>query len=186
MEAGVSLSFGHILPFLISWPDPLDIRCTSFICKLFTFHSSPLTLLSHYWNQNLTGMVFWRSSTKIPHFFFIWQKHGRHTFLHLIGQYTKNLGVVMVWQFDLQLPVQSVPITTKIVSLNAIHGEVYLIQLYVIKFFNDLLQVCGVLRVLRLPPPIIHDCHDITEILLKVALNTMTPKNYLLWNYFAN
>ena len=89
---------------------------------------------------------------------------------------------MMVWQFDLQLhvPVQSVPITTKVVSLNFIHGEVYLIQLYVIKFFNDLLQVCGVLRVLQLPPPIIHYCHDITEILLKEALNTMTPKNVFL------
>jgi len=33
---------------------------------------------------------------------------------------------------DLQLPMQSVPITTKVVSLNSTHGEVYLIQLYVI------------------------------------------------------
>jgi hypothetical protein len=29
---------------------------------------------------------------------------------------------------DLQLPVQSVPITTKVVSLNPVHGEVYSIQ----------------------------------------------------------
>ena len=29
---------------------------------------------------------------------------------------------------DLQLPVQSVPITTKVVSLNPAHGEVYSIQ----------------------------------------------------------
>jgi hypothetical protein len=32
---------------------------------------------------------------------------------------------------DLQLPVQSVPITTKVVSLNPIHGNVYSIQHYV-------------------------------------------------------
>ena len=39
----------------------------------------------------------------------------------------------------LQLPVQSVPITTKVVSLNpACGGEVYSIQHYVIKFVNDL------------------------------------------------
>jgi len=33
--------------------------------------------------------------------------------------------VVIVQQLDFQLPVQSVPITTEVVSLNPIHGEVY-------------------------------------------------------------
>jgi hypothetical protein len=42
-----------------------------------------------------------------------------------------------------QLPVQSVPITTKIVSSNPVHGEMYSIQYYVIKFVNDLRQVGG-------------------------------------------
>jgi hypothetical protein len=32
--------------------------------------------------------------------------------------------------------VQSVPITTNVVSLNPAHGEVYSIQLYVIKFYQ--------------------------------------------------
>ena len=45
--------------------------------------------------------------------------------------------------------------------------------MYVIKFDNDLWQVGGFLRVLWFPPPIKHR-HDITEILLKVALNTLT------------
>jgi hypothetical protein len=36
---------------------------------------------------------------------------------------------------------------------------------------NDLRQVGGFLRVLRFPPPIKTDRHDIPEILLKVALN---------------
>ena len=36
------------------------------------------------------------------------------------------------------------PITTKVVCSNLIHGEVYLI-LYVIKFTSDLWQVCGFL-----------------------------------------
>jgi len=35
---------------------------------------------------------------------------------------------------QLYLPVQSVPITTKVVSLNPAHGVVYLIQQYVTKF----------------------------------------------------
>jgi hypothetical protein len=38
---------------------------------------------------------------------------------------------VIAWEFDLQLPVQSVPITTKVASFNPIHGEVYSIQHYV-------------------------------------------------------
>jgi hypothetical protein len=55
---------------------------------------------------------------------------------------------------DLQLPVQSVTITTKVMSLNHIHGEVNSIQNYVIKFVSDLRQVSGFPRVLRFPPPI--------------------------------
>ena len=65
--------------------------------------------------------------------------------------------------------VQSVPITTKIVSLNPAQGAVYSIPLYVIKFVSDFLQVRGFLRVFQFP-----DCNDIIEILLKVALSTLT------------
>jgi hypothetical protein len=36
--------------------------------------------------------------------------------------------VVIVWKLDLQLHVQSVPITTNIVSSNPAHGEVYNIK----------------------------------------------------------
>ena len=72
--------------------------------------------------------------------------------------------------------MQSVPNTTKIVSLNPAHGEVYWIQRYVIKFVSDLRQGGGFLWLLQFPPLIklIRDCHDKTEILLKVALNTIT------------
>ena len=66
-------------------------------------------------------------------------------------------GAVMsvnVWQLDLQLPVQSVPITTKVVSSRPVHGEVYQIQHYVINFVSDLRQVGGFLLILRFPPPI--------------------------------
>ena len=52
----------------------------------------------------------------------------------------------------LQLPLQAVPITTKVVSLNPIHGEVPSIQHYVIKFVNDLRQVSGFFRVLQFRP----------------------------------
>ena len=53
---------------------------------------------------------------------------------------------------DLQLPMQSVPITTDVVSLNLDPGRG--IQHYVIKFVSDLRQVGGFFRVLRFLPPI--------------------------------
>jgi hypothetical protein len=49
--------------------------------------------------------------------------------------------VVIVWCLNLQLPVQSLPITTKVVSLNPVNGKVYLIQHYAIKFVGDLTKV---------------------------------------------
>ena len=57
--------------------------------------------------------------------------------------------------------------------------EVYSIHHYVIKFVSDLRQVGGFLRVLRFPPPVSNkiDRHDITEIVLKVALNTINQPN---------
>jgi hypothetical protein len=54
----------------------------------------------------------------------------------------------------LQLSVQSVTVTTTVESLNTIHGEVYPIQHYAIKFVSYLRQVGGFLRVIRFPPPI--------------------------------
>ena len=55
---------------------------------------------------------------------------------------------------DIQLPMQSVPIATDVVSSNLANDEVYPIQHYVIKFVSDLRQVGGLFRVLRFPPPI--------------------------------
>ena len=60
--------------------------------------------------------------------------------------------------------MQSVPITTKVVSSNPGHDGVYSIQYYLIKIASDLRQIVGFLR---FPAPI--------KLLLKVALNTMTP-----------
>ena len=48
---------------------------------------------------------------------------------------------MVVWLLDLQLPLQSVPITTKVVNLNPAHGKMYSIQPYMIKFVSDLRQV---------------------------------------------
>jgi hypothetical protein len=72
--------------------------------------------------------------------------------------------------------MQSVPITTKVVSSNSAHGDVYSIQHYVIKFVSDWRQVGGFLRT-----PVSStnktDSHNITEIVLKVALNIIIKLN---------
>ena len=88
----------------------------------------------------------------------------------------RAIVAVIIWKLDLQLHMQSVPITTKGQSSNPVRGEVYSIQQYVIKFVSDLRQVGGFHWVLRFPPPIKIDRHDITEILLKLALNTINNK----------
>jgi len=51
---------------------------------------------------------------------------------------------------DLQLPMQSMPITTNVMRLNSAQA----IQHYVIKFTSDLRQVGCFLRVLRFPPQV--------------------------------
>jgi len=54
-----------------------------------------------------------------------------------------NIGVAVVvitWLLDLQLPMQSVSITTNVASSNPAHGEVYSMQHYVMKFVR---QICG-------------------------------------------
>ena len=76
---------------------------------------------------------------------------------------------------DLQLPMQSVPITTNVVSLNPTHGEEFSIQHYVIKVCRWIVtglffSLCTLVSCTNKT-----DCHDITEILLKMALNNITP-----------
>ena len=62
------------------------------------------------------------------------------SFIILCCKYSLTmLGVVVVvWSLDLQLPVQSMSITTNVVSSYPVHGEVYSIQHYVIMCVSDL------------------------------------------------
>jgi hypothetical protein len=53
-------------------------------------------------------------------------------------------------------------------------------QHYVIEFVSDLRQVGGFLRVFLFPRPKKTDRHDITEMLLKVVLNTINHHTVLL------
>ena len=70
---------------------------------------------------------------------------------------------------DLQLPMQSVHITTIVMSSNADDGEVCLMQFYVIKFVSVLRKIGDV------SPNTTNkaDRYDMTEIVLKVAINTI-------------
>ena len=81
----------------------------------------------------------------------------RYLFLCLTSfRFSNHIAIfcIIVWLLDLQLPMQSVHITTKVVSSNPAHGDVYSIQHYVKKSVSDLRQIYGFLWVLRFPPPI--------------------------------
>ena len=80
--------------------------------------------------------------------------------------------VVIELQWYLKLHVQSVPITTNVGSSNRAHVVAYSIQRYVIKFVSDLLHVEGLFSLISFKNKTGY--HDISEILLKVALNTIT------------
>ena len=64
-----------------------------------------------------------------------------HTYIYNVLFVLKHKGVRHGRDrmgLDLQLPVQSLPITTNVVSLNPTYGEVHLLQHYVIKLVSDL------------------------------------------------
>jgi len=71
------------------------------------------------------------------------------------------------------LPMQSVPITTDVVSSNLDQGEMYNIMWLSLSVTCDRSVVFSTNKT---------DRHDITEILLKVALNTI--KSNLFKKYF--
>ena len=67
---------------------------------------------------------------------------------------TRFLLKETIGSLDGRYRMQYVPITTTIVSSNAVNGEVYPIEHYTIKFVSDLRKVSGFLQVLRITPPI--------------------------------
>ena len=72
----------------------------------------------------------------------------------LMGRPGNDRMVVGFTTTYILVAMESVPITTNIVSSNPAHGEMYLIQHYVIKLVSDLWQVGDFLRILRFSPPI--------------------------------
>ena len=75
---------------------------------------------------------------------------------------------------DLQLHMQSVIITTKVVSSNPAHGEAYSIQQYVIKFVIDLRHIVVFFSGTPVSSTNKTDSNDTAEILLKMTLNNFS------------
>ena len=88
---------------------------------------------------------------------------------------------MIIWWLELQLPVQSVPIAIKVVSLNPAHGEVYLIQHYVIKFVTHFVNGFSLGTLVSSTNKT--DSHDIIEILLKVVLKHHNPNPIIIIVY---
>jgi hypothetical protein len=123
---------------------------------------------AQYWN--ICYAQYWDMSYDIT--FDVWVMLNIRIWVML------NIGAVIIWYLDLQLPIQSVPITSDVVSLNLRTRWTTLCD-----------KVCQWLATdlgFSLGPPVSStnktDRHDITEILLKVALNTIKQTNkQTLW-----
>ena len=68
------------------------------------------------------------------------------TAIHMHISFYRSTDCTSLPMWSIWWLVQSVPITTKVVSSHPLHGELYSIQHYVIKFVSDLRQVGGYLR----------------------------------------
>ena len=124
----------------------------------FSFCYQWITIFLHFEHQNLK-ISYRKWGNMVIH----WQ--SKENLNNKTVNYVQGLIIVMIiWQLELHLPMQSVPITTKVVSSNLANGEVYSIQHYAITFVSDLWP--GFLWVLRFPPPIklIATINNITEI----------------------
>jgi len=82
--------------------------------------------------------------------------------------------VVIVCKLDLQLPVQAVPITSKVVSSNTVHGRGVLDTTLCDKVCQLIATGQWFSSGTPVSPTNKTESHDITEILLKVALNIIS------------
>jgi hypothetical protein len=120
----------------------------------------------NYPHPQTTGFLFSRNQAE-------WDQSNLNTYQVVLYFKMATGAVVVVWQLYLQL---SVPITTEVGSSNPAHGEVCSIQNYV-----SLSVTCNMSMVFSTSKT---DCHDITEILLKMALNTTTiTHNLSKWKW---
>jgi hypothetical protein len=106
----------------------------------------------------------------------IWKclKNGTATHIVIITllYHTGAVIVVIVWELDIQLPMQPVLITTEFVSSNPAQARCTRYNKhYVIKFVSDLGQISGLLQVSSTNKT---DRIDITEIFEHHNLNAMS------------
>ena len=83
--------------------------------------------------------------------------------------------------------MQSVPITTKVVNSNPVHGEVYLIQHYVVKFVSNFQQV-SVDNMKQLATILVHNTGNtsilpVSAILVQILVNTSIPVSSRIFQY---
>ena len=98
-------------------------------------HMRIRTLVSSNFSYSMicTFTVYTESNLKFTNTFII----SILTCISVVKHFSLALVFVIVWQLDLQLPVKSVPITTKVVGSIPVYGEVYSIQHYVIKLVTS-------------------------------------------------
>ena len=138
-------------PFFIEVPVPSQENERSYICVLWV--SS--------WPLSMTLILDFGFVPTGYFFYFIFfrtcnincKNYRKQIFASNIYMDLKTI-LAVIGGLDIQLPVQSVFITTKVVISNSVHGKVYSIQHYLIKFVSVLRQVGGFLRILRSSPPI--------------------------------
>jgi hypothetical protein len=129
--------------------------CFRLVICVHTVTFLGLSILECPWNMSvenytsLTSPLFnWNSS---------WNKQKKCVVMCLCSMGYRFCMFLRFFYWILEIfqpPLQSVPMTSKVVSSNRVHGELCSIQHYVIKFVSDLRQVGDFLRVFRFPPPI--------------------------------
>ena len=109
---------------------------------------------------------------KFDKFLIIWNKLDVPFEWYCIVAYLGAIVVMIVWQLDLQLPMHSLPITTLWVWI-PLRRNVLDTTLC-----DDVCQWLATGRWFSPGTPVFssnkNDCHDITELLLQVVLNTIT------------
>ena len=120
-------------------------------------------------------MIFHKTYKEKSVQFAIFEHYKLYSHLHFnwIGAFV----VMIVWYLDLQLPMQSMPITTKAVSWHGVLDAT---------LFDKVCQWLPTVRWFSLGTPVSStnktDHHDITEILLKVTLNTINHSWMIVLN----
>ena len=95
-------------------------------------------MLLKYKNLQMTTFYLKNTISEQWHNKFCLHSYDILIWIHAISAFNKR-AVVVVWLLDLQLHAQTVPIATKVVSSNPIHGKMYSIKHYVI----NLSVTCG-------------------------------------------